>query len=449
MAYQEFYVDAGAGSASDNNGGWPAGTDGAPVVSRGNVDGTDAGGGYYDLEDMDSGGWGSAAIGDYVQFDPGGTPAHGRITALAVGLDSDVIRVYKTGGGSFVAAGKSAYVGGSWSTIGKAAALITTASTDMAGVPDHPPRVNIRSSATYTENVTLANDGTDDVQITFEGFTTSAGDGGVASISGQVLNNADRIVIRNLSCTNAADHAFEIGSGSYYCVYENCTGATNTASSSGFYSTGRDSVFRNCTVTTATANGFVCAGLRNRYIGCAALDCGGYGYLASTTAIFVRCLAAGCGDDGFTMTSTDGMVIGCIAYGSTGGSGFKFTNGSSYLRCLANSIAYGNNQYGIELTTGGSIYEDYNALGSNSAGEYDANMNAAFRGAHTLDLAADPFVDAAGGDFRINPLSAAGRTLLAAAAPGGLAGVDAAGIDIGALQMVRRAAAPFVAAAFH
>jgi hypothetical protein len=77
-----------------------------------------------------------------------------------------------------------------------------------------------------------------------------------------------------------------------------------------------------------------------------------------------------------------------------GGFGLSFSNASA----SANGVA----AYGV--------YADYNAFKDNTSG----NRNDVNAGANDITLTADPFVDAAGGDFNINNTTGGGADLRAA-----------------------------------
>ncbi len=87
---------------------------------------------------------------------------------------------------------------------------------------------------------------------------------------------------------------------------------------------------------------------------------------------------------------------------------------------LLNNISYGNGGYGVKYNTGTvSVNDrlkeifDYNAFGANTAGA----LYGVSAGAHDITLSADPFTNAAGGDYSLNSTAGGGAALKGVAFP--------------------------------
>jgi parallel beta-helix repeat protein len=150
-----------------------------------------------------------------------------------------------------------------------------------------------------------------------------------------------------------------------------------------------------------------------------------------------NCVVRNNGDNGLSINSgTSGPnsldVQGCIIHGNTD-AGIELRGISSNRgRSIKNNIFYGNGGSGIHGTAdvtgemfsgnvfagnGGhginlvvasdSIYSDYNAFHGNTSGEVSGVSN----GPNDITLTADPFVDAASGDFNIDVDSLGGQEL--------------------------------------
>lgn len=159
----------------------------------------------------------------------------------------------------------------------------------------------------------------------------------------------------------------------------------------------------DCRATSCTDNGIVLS-----TVGChAAVHCIadanlGSGFVAGGSQMFKNCTAHGNGVDGFDLNSTDDcLAVNCAAVSNTG-------NGYTTLldTLLVNCADYGN---AARATTGAQAPRDINPV----------------------TCTGDPFVDAAGGDFRPDATAAQG-VYLRAAGRGPYGQTNA--VDIGAVQ---------------
>ena len=176
------------------------------------------------------------------------------------------------------------------------------------------------------------------------------------------------------------------------------------------------------------------------WLACEAVDCPGVGFKEGKP---VKCRASGCGS-GFVNASSKSFAVGCEAYNCTtgfqggahsciardnsgdgfygnenysvlwdnntsynnGGNGFAFSirDESGAVNCLA----VGNGGYGYEcLSNGGAVLINCCAY-NNTSGATDGHEAV---DEERVSITGDPFVDAAGGDFRPNDTAGRGAAL--------------------------------------
>jgi hypothetical protein len=249
-------------------------------------------------------------------------------------------------------------------------------------------------------------------------------------------NAASNLVFRNIKVTHTAGTrgngwanitAVSTGLTWINCIADGCLNGwlyTTTAATQINTSTAISCIAKNSTGTGTSSGGFVhpgtsVAGLR--FIYCTANNNAGNGFrVAGTTPVFIGCLAYANTQSGFSDAQTTvaytAVHYGCVAHGNTQ-HGFRSdstTGGAGSYAGPTNCIAYGNSQYGFSCATtamlnnGNSLLSARNnAVGSNTAGNYQ-NW-ATPEGAITLS--ADPFVNAAGGDFSLNTTAGGGAAL--------------------------------------
>lgn len=163
------------------------------------------------------------------------------------------------------------------------------------------------------------------------------------------------------------------------------------------------------TGATAGIYGGVC-------VACYVHDSPGVGFRLVQSA--VSCVADTMTGDGFQLGDLGYAVFvnHCVAY-ACGGDGFEFAETYSSIGAFLNSISYGNTGFGLKIDKTERIARpnliDYNAVGSNTAGAR-SNFQA---GPHDVTLTADPFTDAANGDFSLNSTAGGGAALKALGFP--------------------------------
>jgi hypothetical protein len=145
-------------------------------------------------------------------------------------------------------------------------------------------------------------------------------------------------------------------------------------------------------------------------VACYVHDSPGVGFEYPVLAL--GCVADTMGSDGFRFGALTQAtaIINCVSYGNTG-DGFEAADTYKAFAPVLNNIAYGNGGYGFRTDLTEQVARnwliDHNAFGNNTSG---ARQNF-IAGAHDVTLTADPFTDAANGDFSLNSTSGGGAAL--------------------------------------
>lgn len=189
----------------------------------------------------------------------------------------------------------------------------------------------------------------------------------------------------------------------------------NQTSSKGFASDAWNCKAINCTNSAFTGRAVYCeatgCSTTSVFMG-TSMYCWGHGNSSrvfSGSAFF--CVASESSAGGFL-----GAAHGCIAYNNPGGGTSGFFVNSSAALSWSNCIAIGNGQYGYAAASAASSQSKQivNCAHYNNAGG-NVFYSAVQEG--TIALTADPFVDAANGDFRLNTAAGGGALLRAAGWP--------------------------------
>lgn len=143
--------------------------------------------------------------------------------------------------------------------------------------------------------------------------------------------------------------------------------------------------------------------------GCVASGNTTTGFLSSTSAI--RCIDIG-SPGGFSMNAANQRCINCVSYGGTGNGGFQLlsTNNSAIACVAVNRI--GKGFYGV---TNGNAFVQHCAGFNNSGGNTDSTDTRKVQ--DFIALSADPFVNAAGGNFALNATTGGGASLMGTGIP--------------------------------
>lgn len=294
--------------------------------------------------------------------------------------------------------------GAAWQTITYACANISSGDT-----------VYVKASVEYNETITVQQSMTEPTKII--GYTSSITDNGRVTVQG------GNSLAYNLRTDTQSNHwwyfknfIFEgATSRSLYAVggfhrnwtMENIimrpgTGSATTAALFGNYSSIDSSRFLNCVVDGFSSTGFSAKGTLY-FTDCIFTNNGGGGlYSDSYTNLEARgCIFADNTQHGFRPKT--GLIENCIFY-NNGYSAVTSTNvGISAVRII-NSL-FVNHTSSTYQTLNGShsvncvFYNNHTKLSSSSRSDGD------------IDLTADPFVDAANGDFNLNATNGGGGTL--------------------------------------
>lgn len=300
-------------------------------------------------------------------------------------------------------------------------ALVANTITNSSGIP----RINIKGGTTYsiTNGLIVANAG----PIRFQGYTTTPGDGGKATIDGGTVYPGYAL----LTCTGNYEEWADV-------IFANngVVGSTD-----GIAGGGNDCVFVRCVIHDISKNGILPSGSGWSAWECEAYACGkgnGSGVVAFNGLQCYRCIAhdnTGSSIAGFYI-STGGILVNCIA-DSNGRQGAVAGPSASGTATIINCDFYNNTYAGISLSGGNVNIENCNFANNGSgitntaalSGRVGRIANCGFgtgtaantygtitnlfgpliRGCFEYSANALPWTDAPNGDFRIN-LTAAKAT---------------------------------------
>lgn len=305
--------------------------------------------------------------------------------------------------GSDSNAGTSAGAGNAWATLGK------FQTSGAAGDTCY-----VKASATYTLTGTFTPpagglpNGTPTRVI---GYTATPGDGGrplvdtASALSPMVAIGGNCWVINfELDGTDTAVGGVLMGNRNAQvqnCLVRRCT----TYGISG--AAGGNSIL-GCEVTDLKA-GATAGIVGSQIVGCWVHDSPGIGIDGASSSdigsFISRCIVSGMGSDGYMIGSLGHcMLMNSVSYGNAGNGVY---NPNTYeAGSVINCIIYGNNGYGIRwgytIPATGNI--DFNAIGGNTSGPR-LNVTA---GPNDVALTADPFTNAAAGDFSLNSTAGGG-----------------------------------------
>ena len=421
MANSEFYTNASTGSnlAGGSDAGSPSMTDSAGTGSW-----TSATNIYVSIATN-----GSVAVGQFLSIYSGAATVAAytaRITAVSGGGGSAwTITLSATAfSGAVPTTGATfkAQCGGAW--LGPNAAenfpfgFITNALTDSAG---DIPRVNLKNNTTYsiTANISLNKAG----PVVFQGYTTTAGDGGKAIIDGGTSGASYILLTVAQSLLEVRDMIFQ---------NNGATGSSDGVNFSAF----PDSTVERVIVNNVRGTGINDGNGSNRFIECEAYACN-----TSNTSLFgairinvngfaLNCIAhdnPGSIVDGFYVGG--GSIVDCIS-DTNGRHGFQirtfetnlhqctsYNNASAGIAVTTTNLLYwiqnctlsNNGTYGVDNQKSGAVARVINCgFWSNTSGQTNGTIDAT----GTITYAAAPMTDPANGDFSLKAGSggnAAGR----------------------------------------
>lgn len=432
--FTEFYVTKGA-NASDNNGGGPSlGAQDGPVFTSLNTSSSSDG-----LTLTGAAGWVGASVGDFVCFDPTGNCDYCRITNIS-GNDLTVTPAVTPN-----LTIKVANVGGAWATIDHAMSTMGSGGVaNWVNAAGDMPRCNIKYSATsYAESAILDNSGTHEYHLIFSGYYSTPGDdamngstftpphmdAGASGATNGVLEAASKnwFVFENISVesTQSSIDGVYVNSTlvSLRRIKINCHGANTNQRGINTY--GSVSI-EDCWIVEATDTGIYAYYGPGGVSGCRIDKTYNYGiYTSYNYGAVAHNLIADVGTSGVYYYRGNGQVCNNTIYycgqrRAVWGSGIVVVDPTTYVQgAIYNNIIVDSNGYGIELYASQGQYLQrvhHNAFYSNDSGETDDQVPYA---SDNVTLTADPFTNAAGGDFTLNSTA------------GGGAACKAAGFDMG------------------
>ena len=320
MAANDFYVDAAAGA--DINGGTSAG---AAIVS-----GTGAATNGTTTIDLsaDTPDLSGVSVGDCIRLagETGGRRSGDifEITAVDDGLDTVTVNETPGTANPVVWA-----IGGAWATIQKAANTVIAGDTEQ---------VWVKGGTNYTETVSITLAMTIAKPATFEGYTSSTGDGGQFVIDGaatrangitDTISAAAYYIFKNMRITDHTSHGMSLSMDN--CVCKNCQ----------FDANGGDG---------ALVDDFW------KFEDCKFDDNTGKGCHADVATVFVGCRAYRNGTIG--LDARTGLMFGCVAF-SNGSQGLYFSGAGNSFHVMINCTVDGD---GKDTTIGLYLGASFNGL---------------------------------------------------------------------------------------
>ena len=413
MAFNDFHVDT---TASDNNGGT---SEGSADVSgtAGATDGTAT-------VVLDGGSDLSGVVaGDAIRIagETNGINGSDIFEISSVDDGADTVTVVQTPG---TASGLTWAIGGAWATVDRSMNIVASGN-----------KVWVKSSADYTETATIDTVGTSTAPIVYEGYATTTGDTGKATmdaggaratnITSSVGVNTDLYyVFKNFIFENATGRNVNLVSWDQI-TCKRCE--FNNSGTEGIRVRGALSCER-CVAMGAT-DGFW-NGNAGHFFGC-------YSHLNSSNGI----------------QTTYGIVNSCVFVGNSGANIRSFGGGPNNIFAVINCTLDGNGKdstHGIETTGIGSntglyanniIYDHATGITeANNKGELQLSLNnllnantADYSGADTFsgEVTGAPLFTAEGSDYSLqsgSPAKAAGMDA------GELVGDGTSYVDIGGIQ---------------
>lgn len=351
-----------------------------------------------------------------------------RVTVVAAGVNGAITLSTTAFSGTAPtssATGRSIKVGGAWKGPNAAEAFpfgfVTSALTDASG---NIPRVNLKGGTNYavTAGITHANAG----PIVWQGYTTTVGDQGKATIDGgtsgasytvittSCANNSFLDLIwSNNGATGNADLVIDSGVENLFtrCVFHDSRGTgilfsgTGGAVSCEAYANGKNN--------STTKAGFGCTSQGTHFISCITHDntgsnTSGFNIGAATYMIF--CISDTNGKDGVTYTGILGglVMMGCDVY-NNGAAGLDMTGASGTFLDMQNCNFLKNTTWAV--TSSGSALRNGRIRNcgfgtgtqANGSGNVDTNVGGiVVNSSVNYASGVTPWVDPANGDFRIN-----------------------------------------------
>jgi len=367
MATTNFHITGGS-AASDVNGGGPRlGTNDGPTLAlTTNVTAVLVSGTTYTLENTDNTGWGDTAIDDCGTWDAGGTKERFKVTALAVGGDTDIIQV--TAFASItVASAKSVNICGAWAN-DLALTFLTTAYVNAAA---DPPKLNIKGNASITlSTARITGTSTVGVPIAIAGYSASAGD--LEAETWPVAHGAAGfLTTTGYPTLTLGTNALTLGdfTGLYCCI------VASSRAGNAIVRGQNVSNFRVRCVNTANSGSAACvsSGTGGTHLDCEYSTSGassGAVIGGGTNDVFETCRITSVSGD-LISTSAAILALRCLFYGiASGKTGINSSGSNNRVRvhdCTFNGTSAGVGVSYTGATPGGALLEVVNCQFTNLA----------------------------------------------------------------------------------
>lgn len=326
--------------------------------------------------------------------------------------------------------GITAVVGGAWQgPNGTSSFPFNFAASPMTNSTGDSPRINFKNDQTYS--ITAAMTSTLVGPVAFQGYTTTFGDRGRATIDGgttgasyvllTVSSNGGKcyrdLIFQNNGATGSANGL--ASSGGNRNVYDSVV--VNSVRGIGL-SIGDNSVVVRCEAyacnqsNTSNCGGFSVGGATLSF--CVSHDntgsnSFGFGTAAANQVVstFVNCVADTNGGIGFSLQGTQqiSQVISCTSYNNTS-DGIRISSSAGGAAYVQNSILSNNGGWGINNSSAVTCGITNNAYLSNTSGQVTANVASVFYNDGGVTLSGAPFTNAASGDFSLNNTAGAGAS---------------------------------------
>lgn len=328
--------------------------------------------------------------------------------------------------------GISINVGGAWSgpsgTSGFPITFISGAMTNTPGTTR--VRVNFKNDKTYSITATMSVNPPSQLSATFQGYTTTFGDGGRSIIDGgssgasyslMLINNGGQgavftdLIFQN----NGATGSSPLLTNNRSCQWVRCTFKNSKGHGWQQQYVGGDvhPMFIDCDSYSNGGNGFDIQ-VSGSFVRCVASGNVGVGFQATpgTSQIFMNCIAVGNTSQGFHIDQSPSIAYGCDAY-NNGDSGFYIgwaNSGTGYVTLINCNVAK-NAKYGVEgfassLALGGLMLNCGFGTGSNAntSGATSTLQSMTVVGSVNYSGSGQPWTDPVNGDFRISLSDAKG-----------------------------------------
>jgi hypothetical protein len=311
-----------------------------------------------------------------------------------------------------------------WKTIDKA--MNTVAAGD---------KVWVKADGNYNEQATIDTAGTSSAPIEFEGYTSTTGDGGQATIDAQSTRgyciytsstSARYYIFKNFIFQNAINE--NVGFQIVGTTFKNCRFYNSTGDGC---ASGSASMFENCLFDSNGSVGADCTSGTVIFIGCRFENNTAEGIEHGGSLWVFDCTFVGNGGDAIENVGGNGqwmVVLNCTIDGDGKTTNTGIDCGASFWKRLViiNCIVYDCVE-GIDCASQGEYFVSRNNLLNNNTTDYPGSRFQTFEGEV---LTAPQFADEAGGDYSLGASSPA----LDAGFDGYLQNGSTQRADIGAIE---------------